>query len=167
MRHPITCWLSVLAAGTVTTAIFFTNPFPESDPLVGVPLDPEIAASNADLDARRLAIHRRAAAKDELITALIAGRLTLAQVAAEFLRLNAEDEGVVFAVRQLYPGATDEEKSARNVLRFVSLHPIPTSDRDRALVRLEREFAETFGLAASAETELHRPPLADQAPRRP
>jgi hypothetical protein len=145
--------LVVPVAVAVITSLFLTNPPPTGDPQRSAPVDPEAAALSADLEARRAAVHRRIATKDELLSALVAGRLTLVQVAAEFLRLNAEDEAVAWVIRQRYPGATDEEKTARNVLDFlsVSVRDLPNGERVRLMARLEREFAEAFGTASAAK----------------
>lgn len=152
MRHPFTCWLA-LPAAAVITAVLLTNPVPPGGPPAPLFSPPEPCAEGDRLNALRETVRRRIAAKDELVSALIEGRLMLVQVVAEFHRLNGEDEAVLSVVRQCYPGATDEEKVARNVLHFVSLRDLPAGLRTRVQARLEREFVEAYALPASAESE--------------
>ncbi|MBN9522781.1 hypothetical protein J0H58_30390 [bacterium] len=79
----------------------------------------EAAATDRALDERHDAILRRIAIKEALITDLIAGRLSLAEVAARFLELNEDEPGYLVVLRSAVPGDSDLERSARNVIDYV------------------------------------------------
>lgn len=101
------------------------------------PVADALASANADL-------LRRIAAKELLAADLVAGRATLAHVTAEFLRMNAPDDVCMAVVRGRYPGRTDFERTAGNVLEYAGnqLAAMPPADRDRAAARLARELAD-------------------------
>jgi hypothetical protein len=80
----------------------------------------EAAATDRALADRDDTILRRIAIKESLITDLIAGRATLAEVAARFLELNEDEPGYLLVLRSAVPGDSDLERSARNVIDYVS-----------------------------------------------
>lgn len=109
------------------------------------------AAAEADLAEANAAAHaladrddtilRRIAIKESLITELIAGRATLAQVAARFLELNEEEPGYLLVLRSAVPGDSDLERSARNVIDYAA-HRVADPARLADLRhRLEAELA--------------------------
>ncbi|MBA4062250.1 MAG: hypothetical protein C0501_00825 [Isosphaera sp.] len=88
-------------------------------------------------------IRRRIAVKEALVSDLIAGRATLAAVTARFVELNRARPEYVAAVRANYPGDTDEEKTARNVLEYASgrIAAEPPARRAEVTARLRAELA--------------------------
>jgi hypothetical protein len=143
-------WLIVPSAVVVVGAALLVHP--ESGAAVAdtaASVDPEIVATSQQLDARQAATLDRLMYKEELIDRLIAGDLTLAEVADEFLRMN-RDTPVKTAVRRSYHGSGDGEKSARNVLDFVRLRKLSARQAARVSERLHREFERTYGTAARA-----------------
>ncbi|MCE9562794.1 MAG: hypothetical protein K8U57_12175 [Planctomycetes bacterium] len=87
-------------------------------------------------------IQRRIAIKEALVAELIAGRTTLAAVSDEFLALNRPRQEYMTIIRATYPGNTDEEKSAHNVIGYVTgeLVRYPQATRDEVLARLQSEL---------------------------
>jgi len=72
---------------------------------------------NAEFEDNRT----RMALKKQLIEDLLAERASLKEVTARFLTINRTQESCTFAIRAGYKGATDEEKTARNVISFAVL----------------------------------------------
>ncbi len=64
-------------------------------------------------------IQRRIAIKEVLIAELIAGQTTLAAVTDQFLIMNQCRPEYMIIIRATYPGNTDFEKTAHNVIGFV------------------------------------------------
>jgi hypothetical protein len=95
-----------------------------------------------DLDAASAEVRRRIDTKDALIQNLIAGRATLAAVTAQFLALDENRPSYMAVLRNNQPGATDEEKMARNVISYAlpSLNERSLIQKAAVLVRLEAEL---------------------------
>jgi len=94
------------------------------------------------LTARDEEIQCNILAKEHLVRELIAGRSTLADTAAAFLTLTRCNPETLTAVRVNYPGSTDEECFARNVMHFV-LCRLPGESEDQQVqvrTRLEAEL---------------------------
>jgi hypothetical protein len=87
-------------------------------------------------------IRRRIEVKEALVADLIAGRAALAGVAARFLDLNEDRPEYMAAVRANYPGDTDLERTARNVIEYTAgrLAGEPPARRAEVAERLESEF---------------------------
>jgi hypothetical protein len=83
--------------------------------------------------------------KDYLVRELIDGRMTLAEVADEFLRVNAEEPAILESILKKYPGADDREKSAHNVLAFASARCLNEAEAEEMMARLSTQFAALFG----------------------
>src|SRR6478672_7142268 len=64
-----------------------------------------------ELKARLAQNHAIVKYKDYLVREMVAGRMTLAEVADEFLRVNAEEPKILETVLRTCPGASDREKS--------------------------------------------------------
>jgi hypothetical protein len=92
-------------------------------------------------------ILHRIAIKESIITALIDRRITLADATAQFMELNSARPEYMTALRNAFPGETDLEKVARNVIAF-ALPRVPLSEREALSVRLEAELQQV--LAGSA-----------------
>jgi hypothetical protein len=73
-----------------------------------------------DPDVKR--IRQRLLHKKELAREVIAGRLTLLQAAARFRDLDRQPPRFYWSAFQVgYPGATDEERHCREVIRYVRM----------------------------------------------
>lgn len=62
----------------------------------------------------------RAAIKEHVIDLLIDGQMRFKDAADQFLELNRGLPGHMATIRRSYEGATDEEKTARNVMAYVA-----------------------------------------------
>jgi hypothetical protein len=112
------------------------------------------AERSRSFDHQSAEIRRRIDLKDQLVADLIAGRNTLADVTQEFLALNRDQPGYATTLQASFPGQTDEERTARNVLFYVSqrVGHLPPDRRAEVTARLDGELAR---LVATATTPLH------------
>jgi hypothetical protein len=96
-----------------------------------------------NLELTNREIHRRIGIKESLVAALIAGRTTLAAVTEQFLVLNQLRPEYMMVIRLTWPGNTDEEKTAHNVIAYVSsgLHTYPVEQQAEVSARLNAELA--------------------------
>lgn len=85
------------------------------------------------------AVLNRIAMKEAIVRELLAGRATLAEATDRFLALNAARPATLEAVRITHAGATDREKTARNVISF-ALGRAPAAARGAISQRLEDEL---------------------------
>lgn len=92
-------------------------------------------------------ILRRIAIKESIITTLITRRITLAEATAQFTELNSARPDYASTLRNTFPGDTDLEKAARNVIAF-ALPRVPSDEREALSARLEAELQQM--LAGSA-----------------
>lgn len=93
------------------------------------------------IEREALAIAKRIAAKDALIQDLIEGRVELGGVIGEFMRLNDAYPSLDRVIRDYYPGHSDAERTARNVLHFVDQRLEEKSGRRAEVMgRLRAEF---------------------------
>ena len=93
-------------------------------------------------------VRRRIAIKDAITAELIAGRTTLADATDRFTELNAGRPRYLTALRDAYPGATDQEKFARNVISFAISRAEPAERADLSS-RLETELRQMVAAGAS------------------
>lgn len=94
------------------------------------------------LDVIDKELRRQIEIKDTLIDELIAGETTLSEVTSQFLIMNRNQPTSMSLVQRDYPGATDEEKTARNVISFATAE-LSKGCPDRkaeVLAHLEAEF---------------------------
>jgi hypothetical protein len=122
-------------------------------------LERRLAASERlgqELKEKDRIIMDRVTAKDEVIRELMAGRLTLAEAAGHFRRLNDEPrECRGPGVDCCFPGQTETERYYRQVLLWVEIetrHCEP-SQAEEVMCRLEADFA-AFLEQQSAELTL-------------
>jgi hypothetical protein len=143
-RFP-TRWLTVPLTAVTVTVVLAAEPDegPADGPSVIAEVEPD--EHGRELTARQRTVAGRIAYKEALITELIEGRATLADIAAEFLRLNRESPSALAAVRTQFPGETDEEKHAHNVIGFVQIRNLPKARTAELLARLDREFEAAYG----------------------
>jgi len=107
-----------------------------------------------ELDLENAEIRDRIAVKEGLISQLLMGRSSLAATTEQFMALNESHPEYLDVIRRSCPGATDEEKMARNVLEFSSprLNAEPAWQRFAALARLQGEFHSLFAEPANRST---------------
>lgn len=109
-----------------------------------VALQAEDVERGAVLEAAIRGRLRRIEIKEGHVADLIACRTTLTRVTREFLLLNEQNELCAAEVRRSYPGRTDYERAAHNVLDYVGtrLASSPPEVRTRVSARLARELAD-------------------------
>jgi hypothetical protein len=83
--------------------------------------------------------------KEELVTALIRGDVTLTGVADEFAALNRDDEQSLMLQRKRYGDLDEAELAAVNVLDYVRSRVGDDSGTPAVLARLRAEFRQRFG----------------------
>jgi hypothetical protein len=146
MSRPSTPWLIAAVALAAVVAALFAEPMPRAatrDPAAATG-DAETDAASAALDARRIEVLARIAYKEDLINRLVAGQTTLDEVTAEFMKLNRGGP-VLDSIRTQYPGSSDEEKTAHNVLEYVRQRRLPADQNARVMARLRQEFERRYG----------------------
>lgn len=111
----------------------------------------EAAEQDRELRAEQAEIFRRIEAKEQAIGSLIAGRHTLADTVAQFSALNQDYPEYADVIRDHYPGSTDQEKLAWNVIDFTRarLVMLPPWQRWAVLARLEAELHSLPGEVAT------------------
>ncbi|WP_439622032.1 hypothetical protein [Gemmata sp.] len=104
------------------------------------------------LELVNVEIQRRIAIKEQLVGDLIAGRTTLACVTEQFLALNQGRPEYMRVIRVTYPGVTDFEKSAHNVIGYTEgeLGRYPAAQQDEVRRRLQAELRDLFRTSAGA-----------------
>jgi hypothetical protein len=106
-------------------------------------LDTLAEEANA-MDVDRDAILARMALKRVLVNDLVDGRVTLAEATGRFLALNRQHPAYMSAIRGDYPGRTDEESQARNLVANVLTWLDDPNDWPGVRERLGAEFRELF-----------------------
>ena len=93
---------------------------------------PELRAGITDSDrrARELeamgqVIGRRLALRTETIEDLVAGRIKADEAARRFDELNRSEPTMLARVRRMYPGDTDQERAAWQLVAHVRVHAHP------------------------------------------
>ncbi len=117
-------------------------------------LNDELASGTArrqELDIHDEVIQRRIALKEGIVGDLLAGRLSLAEATSQFAALNLPRADAMAVIRATYPGRTDEEKLARNVIEYARLR-VDDKTPPGVMARLEAEFDR---LARPAATTVH------------
>jgi len=84
-------------------------------------------------------IRHRISLKEVIIADLLANRITLAEATEQFTVMNASRPQYMTMIRSSFPGETDQEKFARNVISFALLRVKP-QERDALNHRLEKEL---------------------------
>jgi hypothetical protein len=93
-------------------------------------------------------VRRRIAIKDAIIAELLAGRTTLSEATDRFAALNSGRPRYLTAIREGFPGATDQEKFARNVISF-ALARVEPHERANVSSRLETDLRQMIAARAS------------------
>ena len=99
----------------------------------------EAYEQNDQMTATAESLNRRMEVKEALIRDLIEGRATLAEVTAQFYELNSPYPQYMTAIRANFPGRTDEEKMAHNVIYYALPRATP-EQREALKTRLDAEL---------------------------
>jgi len=102
--------------------------------------DEELLAVREQLAARQAEIRSRIDYKEGLMLELTQRRLSIFEVAEEFLRVNQNDVTIMSIMRCAYPGESDAERSAYNVLDFVRSRPMDPCERASLLAEFEAQI---------------------------
>ncbi len=151
VRRRVLSATCVLAVGTVLTV------HPTLARAIGVDvwnvpaLNAELRATTEEsgrLDAEDDDVRRRIEVKESLVVELIAGRVSLTEVTDRFTALDETRPANLAMVRDRFPGDTDHEKMARNVIAYA----LPrAADHQRAALanRLDAELRHSLAAGAS------------------
>ena len=97
-----------------------------------------------DLCIEQSEVLERIELKEKMIDRLLSGNSTLAETSEQFLAMDREKGGFLEVILEMYPGASDEEKMANNIIRY-------------ALPRiLSESFAESIATLARLDQELQK-----------
>jgi len=97
-----------------------------------------------ELDAQLTEAQHRVGAKQQVVSDLIAGRLSLLEAAARFRDLTPPSSDAARYLRSVYAGASDDERFCRAVIQWVrgTRRSGSRAEADRVAARLEAEFQE-------------------------
>jgi hypothetical protein len=139
-------WLIAPGVGLMVTAIVVANPSaPEKIVTEWKSDDPEIVATQRKMDTQQHELAQRMMYKEVMITDLLAGKCTLAEVSDEFLRMNRELPSALTVIRSKYPAKSDEELSALNVLDYVNERLTREKHDPACVVELHKQYFARFG----------------------
>jgi SpoVK/Ycf46/Vps4 family AAA+-type ATPase len=99
----------------------------------------ETNGSIQQLEQTRVELHRSIEVKASIIAELLAARITLEEATEQFLILTTNRPKTMQMIRSRYPGKTDREKMARNVMEATQQLAEP-HERDALRDRLEAEL---------------------------
>ncbi|QJW96502.1 hypothetical protein [Frigoriglobus tundricola] len=94
------------------------------------------------LDAEDEEVRRRITVKDAIADELLANRITLAEAVERFTEMFPTRSKYLAAIRDAYPGATDQEKIAHHTVAYTTLHAAP-AERAATAERLHAELVRT------------------------
>lgn len=94
------------------------------------------------LAADDMTVLNRIGAKESLVNEVIAGRLSLADAAEQFLDLSADAPNYLDILRDRFPDGTDEVRVARNVIEYVTQRVADPARRDALTSQLAAELAD-------------------------
>jgi hypothetical protein len=127
-----------VAVGVVLGILTLDPPAPDTS-------NDSAAAGDPTLGARLSRNSELVEYKQYVARELVAGRMSLAEAADEFLRVNAEDPKVLASILEKYPGADEREKSAHNVIAFARARCLTEAEANEVYDKLAAEFALLFG----------------------
>lgn len=83
--------------------------------------------------------------KEDALQALLRGEKTFKQTVDLFLWTNEQDSSTMYYLRRFYPGQSDEERVARQVISFAKFRRMANSDKipQSKIDELDREFSQT------------------------
>lgn len=100
----------------------------------------------AELDEACGVVQQRLDVKDQLISDLIAERITLAQAVEAFREVNAENPRILELLKDRYNEADEQRVLVRNILEYARSKVMRGSSYSReTLTRLYREATELLG----------------------
>jgi hypothetical protein len=105
-------------------------------------------AEGERLDAEDAEVLSRIRMKESIVTDLVAGRITMAEATDQFTELCAPHPAQMEVIRDRFPGATDREKIAHNVIAF-ALQRVDPDQRDAIASRLENDLRQMLAAGAS------------------
>lgn len=100
----------------------------------------EAVERHQELGAVDAEICRRIGIKESIATSVADGEMTLADATAQFHALNRARPEYMQVIRDNFPGATDEESTARNVIDYTLGRVTDPTERDRLDRRLHAEL---------------------------
>lgn len=125
-----------------------------------------LGEETGDMDAHAATVRSRLAVKYALAGDLVAGRVTLAAAAARFHDLNRDVPEYMDVIRAKFPGRTDEESQARNVVEFALAGVGDPGEQARVRGRLAAEFRTLFPDARPVAEPGTDPPTRAEPRRR-
>lgn len=138
-------WWSIPVCLLAVAAILVANPNDEDH--LSDHVDSMSAYSPPD-EALAGSFARRMEIKNQIVEQLYREEITLKEATGHFLALNQEHEPIAEGVRCSFPGKTDEEKTAVNVIQYAACaRGMRDEERRRVLNRLDGEFEQWFGHA--------------------
>ncbi len=105
----------------------------------------ECRTTDRHLTARIGEVRDRMEYKDELITALVHGDLTLTAVTDEFAQMNHDQLRMLELQRMRYGAADETELAARNVLEIAASRVAADGGSSVVMSRLRAEYQQRFG----------------------
>lgn len=105
----------------------------------------EDAVINSRLEAQTAAVASRIQIKEALIEELIHNRTSLAEVASRFHAMNLDNPTSNIVLESRYPGFSDEERAALNVIDFVRLREMPRTQKREVVQRILKDYQKLFG----------------------
>jgi hypothetical protein len=108
------------------------------------------------LNLSDVVVLNRIAAKQEIVQAVVAGRLSLLEAAAQFHKLNCGEAKLMADLRREYPSANDDECMCRNLIAYVKHHL--ADDRHPLPRQLQAELDHLL-----VTGDVHLPPLPSDA----
>ena len=151
MARLSTRWLIPTSVVLIITAVLFSEPSADEPRAATSAFRTEIEVdapgqvSSFELHSRQKFVSQRLAYKNVLIEDLVYDRIAFSEVVTEFLRMNLEAENSIDTIRTCVRGASDEEKSARNLFLFIRSANIPKETLTPAIERLRAEFLCQYG----------------------
>jgi hypothetical protein len=96
-----------------------------------------LGSVDAGPSAEYLTVRRWFEWRLEIVADLQAGRVTVAEAHARFLDANRSDPRAIRNLRNEYSGQTDEERTARQLFRYIRVSHHPRAEEVSATVRRE------------------------------
>ena len=139
-----------LGAAIGTAAVLLTYPGGLSSAYRDATTPPPAALAAAAERLNSAQIMDRIALKEAMVNELIAGRAGLVEVAGRFEALNGVVPGSLEVLRTRYPGLSDLERAAMNVLDYVDGQELPAEQLRPIMRRLAGDYRLAFGRDAGA-----------------
>ncbi len=132
-----------LALTTLNPTHLVCPAIPDEEEVYELADNPELMATQRDLNTRLEVVSERVTEKGVLTQRLLAGQIRLVEVADEFLWLNAQPPVSLDMMRFNFPASTDRESAALCALKFAQHQASPTA-WSQARNRLAAEYRAAF-----------------------